>query len=110
DRDDRRVAEDDNDVRDRACATVETQDEDAASATTLVPPTVAETAAPVDPAATAAPTTVAPITSLPTEVTFGFVRGPNWILATPAGEGAATALNGPMGGVVFTKTCDLETQ
>jgi hypothetical protein len=106
DRDDRRVAEDDNDVRDRACSTLDTGD--GATATTLVPPTVA--AAPADPAATAAPTTVAPTTTVPAEVTFGFVRGPNWILATPAGEAAATALQGRMGGVVFTKTCEPETE
>jgi hypothetical protein len=113
DRDDRRVAEDDNDVRDRACATLEVDDADS-TATTVAPAGVEPTAPPpTDPAATAAtaaPTTAAVTTTTAApETKFGFVRGPNWILATAAGEDAANALNGRLGGVVFTKTCEPET-
>jgi hypothetical protein len=110
DRDDRRVAEDDNDVRDRACATLDVEDEDEAVVPTTLPGTDTAAPPPTDPPATEPPTSVAATTtSEPTEATFGFVRGPNWILASVAGEDAAHALNGRLGGVVFTKTCELDT-
>jgi hypothetical protein len=109
DRNDRRVAEDDNDVRDRVCATVQVLN--APDATTTAPPVVDPNATVTEAPATTAPpaTTAATSTTLP-EVTFGLVRGPNWILVSPAGRDAATTLQSRLGGEVFTKTCEPPTE
>jgi hypothetical protein len=96
DADDRLTAEDDDDVEDRLCATVAVPD-------TVATPTIApDPAAPVE-------TTVPPTTTTVPDTIFGLVRGPNWILATAAGEDAASSLQSRLGGVLFTKTCEAAT-
>jgi hypothetical protein len=103
DRDDRHVAEQDDDVRDRVCATVQVVN---TTATTAAAPA----ADPNAPPPTTVPPTTAPATTttLP-EVTFGLVRGPNWILVSPAGKETAKSLQERLGGEVFTKSCEPET-
>ncbi len=109
DRDDRRVAEQDNDVRDRVCATVQVIN--APDTSTTVAPVVDPNAAPTEPPTPTTATAVTPTSAAPLpEVRFGLVRGPNWILVSPAGEDAAKSLQSRMGGEVFTKTCEPVTE
>jgi hypothetical protein len=105
DADDRYTAEDDGDVADRVCAELEITASATATTTTAV--TADSTVAPSE-TTTALPatTTVAPTTTTIAETVFGMVRGPNWILATPDGERGATALQGRLGGVAFSTTCE----
>src|SRR4051794_19565506 len=103
DRDDRRVAEQDDDVRDRVCATVQVVN---ATTTTVAAPATDPSA---PPETTAPPTTAPATTTTLPEVTFGLLRGPNWVLVSPAGKDTATSLQKRLGGVVFTKSCEPES-